>query len=74
MLGSADVSAKYNWNAPGFSSATGHFTQVVWKATTEVGCGVVSCADGTIFSGTQGQKTSYVICEQLHIRGDRKHS
>ncbi|KAI9633050.1 CAP domain-containing protein [Dioszegia hungarica] len=59
----ANEAAKYDWNAPGFSSATGHFTQVVWKATTEVGCGVVSCADGTIFSGTQGQKTSYVICE-----------
>lgn len=28
----------YDYNSPGFSSKTGHFTQVVWKATTEIGC------------------------------------
>ncbi|KAL9972633.1 hypothetical protein ACROYT_G018979 [Oculina patagonica] len=27
----------YNYNNPGFSSGTGHFTQVVWKKTTKVG-------------------------------------
>eukprot|EP01006_Ploeotia_vitrea_P030316 TRINITY_DN62772_c0_g2_i2.p1 TRINITY_DN62772_c0_g2~~TRINITY_DN62772_c0_g2_i2.p1 ORF type:complete len:211 (-),score=30.80 TRINITY_DN62772_c0_g2_i2:1121-1753(-) len=30
----------YNTNKPGFSGATGHFTQVVWKASTGLGCGV----------------------------------
>ena len=25
---------------PGFSSGTGHFTQMVWANTTELGCGV----------------------------------
>ena len=29
----------YNYNKPGFSSDTGHFTQVVWKDTTQIGCG-----------------------------------
>ena len=34
------------WPGPsgGFSSATGHFTQVVWKATTQVGCATRSCS------------------------------
>jgi hypothetical protein len=27
----------------GFSAGTGHFTQVVWKGTSEVGCGLASC-------------------------------
>ena len=31
--------ASYDYTKPGFSSATGHFTQVVWRGTTEVGCG-----------------------------------
>lgn len=29
---------------PGFSSATGHFSAVVWKSTTQVGCAICSCS------------------------------
>uniref|UniRef100_A0A0K8R989 Putative antigen 5 protein n=1 Tax=Ixodes ricinus TaxID=34613 RepID=A0A0K8R989_IXORI len=29
----------YNFSNPGFSSKTGHFTQVVWRATSMLGCG-----------------------------------
>lgn len=32
----------YNWNQPGYSSKTGHFTQVVWKDSTEVGVGMAT--------------------------------
>ncbi|KAI5954649.1 hypothetical protein KGF54_002425 [Candida jiufengensis] len=28
----------YNFNQPGYSSATGHFTQVVWRSTSRLGC------------------------------------
>ena len=29
----------YDYSNPGFSSTTGHFTQLVWKDTEEIGCG-----------------------------------
>ncbi|KAG0051111.1 hypothetical protein BGZ83_004096 [Gryganskiella cystojenkinii] len=33
----------YSYNNPGFSMKTGHFTQVVWKGTTQVGCAKKFC-------------------------------
>ncbi|MGW4719562.1 CAP family protein [Nocardia sp. NPDC004260] len=32
----------YDYNDPGFSIRTGHFTQVVWKASTRLGIGFAS--------------------------------
>ena len=43
-----DEVAMYNFTQPGFSSATGHFTQVVWKATTKVGCAIVISSKGKV--------------------------
>ena len=39
----------YNFKKPGFSMKTGHFTQLVWTTTTELGCGVTSCGEGEIW-------------------------
>jgi uncharacterized protein YkwD len=33
----------YRFPNGGFSMQTGHFTQVVWRETTQIGCGVTSC-------------------------------
>ena len=38
-----DEVALYAFDRPGFSMQTGHFTQVVWRGTTQLGCGVVQC-------------------------------
>ncbi|KAM8885227.1 Golgi-associated plant pathogenesis-related protein 1-like isoform 2-T2 [Spinachia spinachia] len=32
----------YQWSIPGFRSDTGHFTQVVWKDSTELGVGLAT--------------------------------
>ncbi|MCJ1441748.1 MAG: hypothetical protein MMC23_002240 [Stictis urceolatum] len=47
--------SKYNFKSGSFSEATGHFTQLVWKASSTVGCGRKWC-DGD-FTGW------YLVCE-----------
>ena len=37
----------YDFNQPGFRPDTSHFTQVVWKASHELGIGIAQAADGT---------------------------
>ncbi|KAH7077432.1 CAP domain-containing protein [Paraphoma chrysanthemicola] len=36
---------EYNFRGGEFSTQTGHFTQLVWKATKSVGCGRTNCTD-----------------------------
>lgn len=48
----------YNFQSGGFGEGTGHFTQVVWKGTTQVGCAVkTSCKDQ--YGGT----FEYIKCD-----------
>lgn len=35
-------SSDYDFARPGFSSKTGHFTQLVWKGTGQIGCGATA--------------------------------
>jgi len=37
----------YNFDKPGFHTGTGHFTQLVWKSSKELGIGIAHAADGT---------------------------
>ncbi|KAI7776483.1 Cell wall protein PRY3 [Diaporthe eres] len=48
-----DEREQFDYDDPGFSKETGHFTQLVWKNTTAVGCGSRLC-------GTRGW---YLVCE-----------
>jgi uncharacterized protein YkwD len=47
---------EYDFNNPGFSERTGHFTQVVWKGSGSVGCAWVSC-------NTKDTPGMYLVCE-----------
>ncbi len=44
-----DEVAKYDFGQGGFSMETGHFTQVVWKGTTKIGCAKASCGGSEVF-------------------------
>lgn len=56
-----DERALYSWKGTqtGFTEATGHFTQLVWKDTTSVGCAAVDCHDvsGSNIDGV------FLVCE-----------
>ncbi len=38
----------YNYEKPGFAASTAHFTQMVWRDTKQIGCGVEKCFLGTV--------------------------
>ena len=41
--------SKYNYGRPGFSFETGHFTQVVWKSSRELGVGAARSRSGKVY-------------------------
>ncbi|KAK6503023.1 hypothetical protein TWF481_008058 [Arthrobotrys musiformis] len=47
-----DEKNQYDASSPGFQMSTGHFTQLIWKATSEIGCYNRQCG------GSQ-----YLMCE-----------
>lgn len=52
-----DENKKYSYDHPGFSMQTGHFTQVVWKASQKLGCAVADC------NGRNGTPGYFWVCE-----------
>lgn len=43
------LSHSYDFKNPGFKSGTGHFTQIVWQQSKELGIGKAKSDDGKIF-------------------------
>jgi len=40
----------YDFSNPGWSSGIGHFTQVVWVKSTELGMGHAATSDGSVYT------------------------
>jgi len=53
-----DERSKYNFGKPGFSEKTGHFTQLVWKSTSTLGCDRFDCGNDK----NRDVKGWYVVC------------
>lgn len=62
-----DEEALYDYANPGYSDATGHFTQVVWKNTQQVGCAIITC-DLPVFSQYTSTSVSFFPCFFLFFR------
>ncbi|KAK5133672.1 hypothetical protein LTR08_007526 [Meristemomyces frigidus] len=50
---------EYNYAKAKFSESTGHYTQLVWRNTTTVGCGAKQCSN----AASNGVNGWYVVCE-----------
>jgi len=50
-----EENSSYSYAHGGFSTSTGHFTQVVWKGATKIGCGKAKCG-----------KSYYISCNYDH--------
>ncbi|PPJ60836.1 hypothetical protein CBER1_11904 [Cercospora berteroae] len=55
----AGEEVEYDYEKGAFSVATGHFTQLVWRDTTDVGCAIAEC-QSLIGTGVHG---AYLVCE-----------
>ncbi|KAL2868750.1 putative extracellular SCP domain protein Pry1 [Aspergillus lucknowensis] len=72
-----EESRMYDFERPtGFTEETGHFTQLVWKATMEMGCAAVDCGLSDLDPGDDGDEDQgghgilraqgwYVVCEYV---------
>lgn len=55
-----DEVSYYNYSEPGFSSATGHFTQVVWKSSLTFGFGAITIDGFTAGVGLYNPPGNYL--------------
>jgi hypothetical protein len=48
----------------------GHFTQIIWATTFEIGCGLVDCQDGTDPTGSDKTRQQFLVC-QYNVAGNQ---
>ncbi|GAA6037805.1 hypothetical protein JCM8097_005047 [Rhodosporidiobolus ruineniae] len=61
----ASEASEYDYSNPGWNYDAGHFTQVVWKSTTSLGCANVLCPTLTEGSSTIGTNEYLIVCHYL---------
>jgi hypothetical protein len=56
-------SQNYNYATNTCSSTCGHYTQVVWRASLRLGCGVTNCTTNSPFGSLNGGKWQFWVCD-----------
>jgi uncharacterized protein YkwD len=56
----ASEAADYDYATNSCSNVCGHYTQIVWRSSTEVGCAVASCTQNSPFGSGAW---SFVVCD-----------
>lgn len=57
----ADESSLYDYGTGSCAGKCGHYTQIVWRDSTRVGCGVANCTTGSPF-GPEFPNWQYWVC------------
>ncbi|XP_044188103.1 Golgi-associated plant pathogenesis-related protein 1-like [Thunnus albacares] len=57
----------YNWGRPGFSGSTGHFTQVVWKESIELGVGLATDGNNVFVVGQYRPPGNMLECFEKNV-------
>lgn len=55
VLGWASEAANYDYDNNSCAGVCGHYTQIVWRDTTELGCGVATCSGIDGFTNSEGE-------------------
>jgi len=70
----AGEAGNYHYSSNSCSGVCGHYTQIVWRSTTQVGCGVRVCTTGSPFNS--GTTWTMVVCDYQppgNFRGQRPY-
>lgn len=57
----SDEAGLYDYSNPGYQSNAGHFTQLVWKSTTEMGCATTQCPGSSWYGGATSGSWHFIV-------------
>ncbi|KAJ9477517.1 SCP domain-containing protein [Pseudozyma hubeiensis] len=57
-----DEISQYDFSKGEYSDATGHFTQMVWKSSKQLGCALQKCSGESLGFGSGSGEARYVVC------------